>query len=167
MRPKALDSVFVASDSSLQRFTGAVSTNHDWEKPSCCRPWDEYSKHSLPQLFRFFPRFPSSIRQEIPLLVYLDPLDCIDARILKLSWFLVFIFIVLDIPIWLLILGFWSDTIWNGSLSLVCVSIGLLFTKLWRKNIDLPCCIVPPPPPPSPPLPFSSYSPFKTCYVQR
>ena len=95
MRPKALDSVFVASDSSLQRFTGAVSTNHDWEKPSCCRPWDEYSKHSLPQLFRFFPRFPSSIRQEIPLLVYLDPLDCIDAKILKLSWFLVFIFIVL------------------------------------------------------------------------
>ena len=34
--------------------------------------------------FVFFPRFPSSIRQEIPLLVYLDPLDCIDARILRL-----------------------------------------------------------------------------------
>ena len=42
---------------------------------------------SSPQLFRFFPRFPSSIRQEIPLLVYLDPLDCIDARIFKVSWF--------------------------------------------------------------------------------
>ena len=39
-----------------------------------------------PQLFRFFPRFPSSIRQEISLLGYLDPLnlDCIDARILRL-----------------------------------------------------------------------------------
>ena len=45
----------------------------------------EYSKHSSPQLFRFFPRSPSSIRQEIPLLVYLDPLDCIDPRIFKVS----------------------------------------------------------------------------------
>ena len=25
-------------DSSLQRFTGAISTNHNWGKPSCCRP---------------------------------------------------------------------------------------------------------------------------------
>ena len=40
---------------------------------------------SSPQLFRFIPRFPSSIRQEIPRLVYLDPLDCIDARIFKVS----------------------------------------------------------------------------------
>ena len=45
----------------------------------------EYSKHSSPQLFRFSPRSPSSIRQEIPLLVYLDPLDCIDPRIFKVS----------------------------------------------------------------------------------
>ena len=84
-------------DSSLQRFTRAIWPNHDWEKQSCCRPWDEYSKHSTPQLFRFLPRFPSSIRQEIPLLVFLDPLnqDCIDARIFKESWFWRSIFIVL------------------------------------------------------------------------
>ena len=56
---------------------------------------NEYSTHSSPQLFRFLPRSPSSIRQEIPLLVYLDPLDCIDPRIFKVNRFLVFIFIVL------------------------------------------------------------------------
>ena len=78
-----------------RRLTRGSSTNHDWEKPSGCRPWDEYSKHSSPQLFRFFSRFPPSIRQETPLLVYLDPLDCIDPRIFKVSWFLAFIFIVL------------------------------------------------------------------------
>ena len=59
-----------------------------------------------------------------------------------------------------LILGFLSDTIWNGTLSLGRVSIGLPFTKLWRKNIDPPFCTVAPP---SPPLPFSSYFLFKTC----
>ena len=48
-----------------------------------------------PNYFLFFSRFPSSIRQEIPLLVYLDPVDCIDPRIFTVSWFLVFIFIVL------------------------------------------------------------------------
>ena len=62
---------------------------------ACCRLRDDYSKHNSPQLFRLFSRFPSSIRQEIPLLVYLDPLDCIDPRIFEVSWFLVFIFIVL------------------------------------------------------------------------
>ena len=50
--------------------------------------------------------------------------------------------------VWQKLLGFLSDAIWNGTLSLVRVSIGLLFTKLWRKNIDLPFA-------PSPPLPFS------------
>ena len=80
-----------------RRLTRGSSTNHEWEKPSGCRRWDEYSKHSSPQLFRFFSRFPPSIRQETPLLVYLDPLDCIDPRIFtcKVSWFLAFIFIVL------------------------------------------------------------------------
>ena len=82
-------------DSSLQRFTGAIWTNHDQGKPSCSRPWDENSKDSLTQLFHVFPHFPSSIRQEFPLLVYLDPRDCIDARIFKVSRFLRFIFIVL------------------------------------------------------------------------
>ena len=45
----------------------------------------DYSKHSSPQLFRFFSRFPPSIPEETPLLVYLDPLDCIDRRIVKVS----------------------------------------------------------------------------------
>ena len=45
----------------------------------------EASKDSLTQLFHVFPHFPSSIRQEFPLLVYLDPRDCIDARIFKVS----------------------------------------------------------------------------------
>ena len=54
------------------------------------------------------------------------------------------------------ILGFLSDTIWNGTLSLDRVSIGLLLTKLWRKNIDFPFA-------PSPPLPFSSnWEPYET-----
>ena len=94
--------------------------------------------------FVFFPRFPSSIRQEIPLLVYLYPLDCIDARIFKVSCFLGFIFIVLcsTFQNGLLILGFLTDTIWNGTLSLGLVSIVLPFTKLWRKIIDLPFCSV-------------------------
>ena len=63
---------------------------------------------------------------------------------------------LLDIPKWLLILGVLSDTIWSGTLSLLRVLIGLLFTKLWRENIDLPFCTVTPfspPPPPSSPRP--------------
>ena len=82
-------------DSSLQRFTGAIWTNLDQGKPSCSRPWDENSKHSFNSIISRFPHFPSSIRQEFPLLVYLDPRDCIDARIFKVSWFLRIIFIVL------------------------------------------------------------------------
>ena len=91
--------------------------------------------------------FQSSIRQEIPLLVYLDPLDCNDARIFKVSWFLELIFIVL------------CSTFQNGCSSWVfwvkqfevalfrLSVIGLLFTKRWRKNIDLPFCTVAPPRP--------------------
>ena len=37
-------------DSSLQRFTGKISTNHDWEKPSCCRSWDELSHPKTPKM---------------------------------------------------------------------------------------------------------------------
>ena len=79
-------------DSSLQRFTGAIwiEENHlaiDREM--------KIQNIVLAQLFHIFPHFPSSIRQEFPLLVYLDPHDCIDARIFKVSWFLRIIFIVL------------------------------------------------------------------------
>ena len=48
-------------------------------------PLAEDREYSSPQLFRFFSRFPSSIRQEIPLLVYLDPVDCIDPKIFTVS----------------------------------------------------------------------------------
>ena len=119
---------------------------------------------SSPQLFRFFPRFPSSIRQEIPLLVYLDSLDCIDGRIFKVSWFLELIFILLcstfqnGCSSWV----FWVK---QFEMALFRLSvIGLLFTKRWWKNIDLPFCTVPPP---RPRYRFRVFFPFNTCYVRR
>ena len=112
----------------------------------------EYSKHSSPQLFRFFSRFPPSIPQETPLLVYLDPLDCIDRRIVKVSWFLVFTFIVLCLTFQYGCsdLGFfeWYNLKWD-SFAGPCLDWST-FHETLKKNNDLSFT-------PSPPLPFSSY----------
>ena len=68
--------------------------------------------------FGFFPCSQLSIREEITLLIYLDPLDCIDVKVFKVSWFLgLFLSCFARHSKWLLFWGFLSDAIWNGSLS--------------------------------------------------
>ena len=110
------------------------------------------SKHSSPRLFRFFSRFPPSIPQEIPLLVYLDPLDCIDRRIVKVSWCLVFTSIVLCLTFQYGCsdLGFfeWYNLKWD-SFAGPCLDWST-FHETLKKNNDLSFT-------PSPPLPFLSY----------
>ena len=145
-------------DSSLQRFTGAIwiEENHlaiDREM--------KIQNIVLTQLFHVFPHFPSSIRQEFPLLVYLDPHDCIDARIFKVSWFLRIIFIVLcsTIQNGCSFRFFWVIHLKWDSFAFLCLNWSTfhktLKKKYWSSTLYGP--------PPSPLLQFLSYFPFKAC----
>ena len=127
----------------------------------------DHSKHSSPQLFRFFPRFPSSIHQEIPLLVYLDPLDCIDARIFKVSWFLGFIFIVLcstfqnnGCSSWV----FWVIQFEMGLFRLA-VSRLVYLSQNFEEKILILHFVRSPPLAPATVFEFLYFFLFKTCYV--
>ena len=124
-----------------RRSTRGSSTNHEWEKPSGCRPWDEYSKHSSrgivrPNYFVFSLVFRHRFVKKLLFWFTWTLLIVLIRESLRWVDFSVYFHrAMLDIPIWLLRCWFFWVIQFEMGLFRLIVSRLVYFSQNFEEKI--------------------------------